>query len=81
MADFFDPFAIEFIRAIRETLPGQQSSYPYWAYLFAVGALVMSVFDRRIERISGGETAAGDLPHKTEHLVRFIIAGMRANAG
>ena len=81
VADYFDPFAVEFISAIRKALPQQSADYAHWAYLFSVGALVMSVFDRRIERISGGETAAGDLPHKTEHLVRFIIAGMRANAG
>ena len=81
VADFFDPFAIEFIRAIREAIPGQRSSYPYWAYLFAVGALVMSVFDRRIERISQGTVHPGDFRNKAEYLVQFIVAGLRAGPG
>jgi len=80
VSDYFDPFAMEFIRAIRKALPAQGASYAHWAYLFAVGALVMSVFDSRIERISGGKVKAGDLRRKTEHLVTFIVAGIRAGA-
>ena len=56
----FDPFAVEFVHAIRTVLPRQDPDYAHWAYLYAVGALVMSVFDRRIERISEGQTHAGD---------------------
>ncbi|KWF64710.1 TetR family transcriptional regulator [Burkholderia multivorans] len=80
VADYFDPFATEFIRAIREALPGHDESYATWAYLFAVGALVLSVFDKRIERISRGRVKPGDLNRKTEYLVRFIVAGIRAGA-
>jgi len=78
VAEYFDPFAVEFIRAIREVLPGISSRAAHWFYLFAVGALVMSVFDNRIERISGGEVKAMDLDTKTEHLVAFIKAGIHA---
>lgn len=78
VAEYFDPFAVAFIRAIRETLPGISSRTAHWSYLFAVGALVMSVFDNRIERISGGEVKAMDLDTKTEHLVVFIKAGIQA---
>lgn len=78
VAEYFDPFAIEFIRAIRTVLPRQDPDYAHWAYLYAVGALVMSVFDPRIERISGGKTHTGDLEHKAEYLIRFIVAGMQA---
>ena len=77
VAEYFDPFAVEFVHAIRTVLPRQDPDYAHWAYLYAVGALVMSVFDRRIERISEGQTHAGDLK-KAEYLVRFIVAGMRA---
>ncbi|TDF62198.1 TetR/AcrR family transcriptional regulator [Cupriavidus sp. L7L] len=78
VADYFDPFAMEFVKAIRKALPGNDASYASWAYLFAVGALVMSVFDSRIERISGGKVKTGDLRRKSEYLVTFISAGIRA---
>ncbi len=78
VADYFDPFAKEFVKAIRKALPGHGPSYAHWAYLFAVGALVMSVFDRRIERISGGKVKPGNLQRKTDYLVNFITAGIRA---
>lgn len=78
VSEYFDPFAIEFIRAIRTVLPEQDLDYAHWAYLYAVGALVMSVFDRRIERISEGQTHTGNHEQKAEYLIRFIVAGMRA---
>ena len=78
VADYFDPFAMEFVKAIRKALPGNSTSYAHWAYLFAVGALVMSVFDTRIERISGNKVKAGDVRRKSEYLVTFIAAGIRA---
>ncbi|WP_434033096.1 TetR/AcrR family transcriptional regulator [Cupriavidus sp. a3] len=78
VADYFDPFAMEFVRAIRKALPGNSTNYAHWAYLFAVGALVMSVFDSRIERISGNKVKAGDVRRKSEYLVAFIAAGIRA---
>ncbi|MBL8357201.1 TetR/AcrR family transcriptional regulator [Delftia deserti] len=78
--DYFDPFGMEFIRAIEQALPRQNHDYAHWAYLFAVGALVMSVFDRRIERLSAGTIRAGDIEHKAEYLVTFIVAGIRAGS-
>lgn len=81
VSDHFDPFAREFIQAIRKALPENGVDYAHWAYLFAVGALVMSVFDSRIERISDGKIKANDLQRKTEHLVTFIAGGIRAGAG
>ncbi|WP_175856469.1 TetR/AcrR family transcriptional regulator [Burkholderia anthina] len=80
VADYFDPFAKEFVKAIRKALPGHDTRYANWAYLFAVGALVMSVFDRRIERISSGKVKPDDLRRKTEYLVNFIAAGIRAGS-
>ncbi|MBK1824526.1 MULTISPECIES: TetR/AcrR family transcriptional regulator [Burkholderia cepacia complex] len=80
VAEYFDPFAAEFIGAIKKALPGHGASYAHWAYLFAVGALVMSAFDSRIERISNGKVKAGALKSKTTHLVTFITAGIRAGA-
>ncbi|ODV43413.1 TetR family transcriptional regulator [Cupriavidus sp. UYMMa02A] len=80
VADYFDPFAMEFVRAIRKAMPHNGLSYANWAYLFAIGALTMSVFDSRVERISGGKVKAGNLRQKSEYLVTFITAGIRAEA-
>ncbi|AZC18483.1 TetR/AcrR family transcriptional regulator [Pseudomonas sp. CMR5c] len=74
----FDPFAAEFIAAIRRALPDITAAAAHWAYHFAVGALVMSVFDERIERISAGEVKAMDIEVKTNYLISFITAGIRA---
>lgn len=38
----------------------------------------MSVFDERIERISAGEVKAMDIEVKTNYLISFITAGIRA---
>lgn len=75
--ELFDPFAIEFIGALRKAMPKQDASYILWAYHFAVGALVMSVFDERVGRITGGKSKPGDLARKTEYLITFIVAGLR----
>lgn len=80
VSDHFDPFAREFIQAIRKALPDNGADYAHWAYLFAVGALVMSVFDSRIERLSDGKIKANDLQSKTKHLVTFIAGGIRAGS-
>jgi len=78
--DYFDPVAREFIRAIRQALPQHSAEYAHWAYFFAVGALVMSVFDGRVERISGGLVQTEDLERKAQYLTTFIAAGIRAGA-
>jgi len=76
--DYFDPVATEFIRAIGQALPQQSAEYAHWAYFFAVGALVMSVFDGRVQRISGGQVQTEDLERKAQYLIAFITAGIRA---
>lgn len=80
IGDYFDPFAKEFVRALQEALPGKSVEYIRWAYLFAVGALVMSVFDSRMTRISDGATRPSDLERKTRYLCDFIVGGMRGGA-
>jgi len=81
--EYFDPFAIEFIQALRQALPRKSLDYVHWAYMFAVGALVMSVFDSRLPRITGGKTKPTDLSKpaevnkKTQYLCAFICAGIR----
>lgn len=77
IGDYFDPFAKEFIRALQQALPDKAPEYIRWAYLFAVGALVMSVFDSRMIRISDGATRPYDLESKSRYLCDFIAGGMR----
>lgn len=81
--EYFDPFAKEFIQALQQALPRKSLEYVHWAYMFAVGALVMSVFDSRLARITDGKTKPTDLTKpadvakKTEYLCTFICAGIR----
>ena len=75
--DFFDPMAREFIAALQRALPGTSPAYLHWAYLFAVGALVMNSFDERMTRLSGGHYQPGDRETKARFLVAFISAGIR----
>lgn len=78
IAEYFDPFAREFVRAIQLAMPHKSPEYVHWAYLFSVGALVMSVFDSRIARISEGTVEPAGLETKTRHMSTFIAAGIRA---
>ena len=75
--DFFDPMAREFVAALQRALPAMSPAYLHWAYLFAVGALVMNSFDERMTRLSGGLYQPGDLATKARFLVAFISAGIR----
>lgn len=77
--EFFDPFADEFINAIFKCLPQISEENAYWSYMFAVGVLIMNVFDHRIERISKGKFKNTDFNKKTEYLISFIKAGILAN--
>jgi hypothetical protein len=52
-----------------------------YCYQFALGALLLHVTDRRIERLSLGENVAGDQKRSGPILVRFIAAGIRAACG
>lgn len=80
IAEYFDPTARAFIAALREALPTASHEYVCWAYLFAVGALVMSDFDGRMVRISNGKYANRNIAKKISMLTRFIAGGIRAGA-
>lgn len=71
------PFAREFVRAIQLALLRKSPEYVHWAYLFSVGALVMSVFDSRVVTISNGSVKPASLAAKTRHMTTFIAAGIR----
>lgn len=77
MTEYFDPVAREFIAALRIALPDKAPGYVEWGYLFMVGALVTSVFDARVPRITEGKYRAGDIELKTHFLTSFVAAGLR----
>lgn len=72
--EFYDPMAQEFITAMQSALPEVPAERIRWGYLFAVGAMSMSVFDQRVERL-GGDPAM-PLEDKTTMLKDFITGGL-----
>ena len=77
LRSFFDPLAHAFIDALQRTLPHASRGQVAWVYQFALGALLHHLTDTRIERLSNGESQAGD-PAATPMLVDFIVGGIRA---
>ncbi|CAN7658392.1 CerR family C-terminal domain-containing protein [Caballeronia sp. LjRoot34] len=80
IAEYFDPTARAFIGALAEALPHASHEYIAWAYLFAVGTLVMSDFDGRMIRISNGKYANRSVAKKISMLTKFVVGGIRAGA-
>jgi AcrR family transcriptional regulator len=74
---FFDPLAFAFIDALQRTLPHAGRGQIAWVYQFALGALLHHLTDTRIERLSKGESHAGDAD-AAPMLVTFIVGGIRA---
>lgn len=74
---FYDPLVAAFLEAMGIAVPGTARGRLLWAYEYAVGALLMYVADKRIERLSGGTATAGD-PAMFDHFVRFVSAGFHA---
>jgi AcrR family transcriptional regulator len=75
--EYFDPTARAFIAALQRTLPNVDYEYLCWAYCFSVGALVMSIFDRRIPRISTGIRLPISVERKTRLLALYVTEGIR----
>jgi len=76
--DLFDPLAHAFINALMAASPRASRGTVAYCYQFALGALLLHVTDRRIERLSLGENVAEDQKRSGPILVRFIAAGIRA---
>lgn len=79
--DLFDPLAHAFINALMVALPRASRGTVAYSYQFALGALLLHVTDRRVERLSLGQNVAGDQERSGPVLVRFIAAGIRAACG
>ncbi|AYQ41590.1 MULTISPECIES: TetR/AcrR family transcriptional regulator [Burkholderia] len=76
--EYYDPIGKAYISAIRRALPNASDEFLCRSYLFAVGALVMSVFDHRIGRLSGDSFSDTDVEVKTNMLAAFIADGMQS---
>jgi AcrR family transcriptional regulator len=74
---FYDPQARAFIDRMAGALPGRPRDRIVWCYEYALGALLMHVADKRVERLSDGTATSGD-PALAGDFVRFISAGFRA---
>ncbi|MGU3496052.1 TetR/AcrR family transcriptional regulator [Xanthobacteraceae bacterium A53D] len=74
---FYDPLARAFIEAMRRAIPDCAPDRIIWAYEYAVGALLMYVGDKRIERLTEGRAGPAD-PALYEDFIRFISAGFEA---
>lgn len=77
---FYDPLVEAFVDAMAAALPQCPRPRLLWAYEYAVGALLMYVADKRIERLSGGSASPGD-PAVFEDFIRFVSAGFHALCG
>jgi AcrR family transcriptional regulator len=75
--ELFDPLALAFIAALNQALPASSRATVTWCYQFALGALLLHVNDKRIERLSLGENRPGDAAVAGPVLVRFITEGLR----
>jgi AcrR family transcriptional regulator len=75
--ELFDPLAHAFIDALQQALAPATRGTVAWCYQFALGALLLHVTDKRIERLSLGENQFGDEAHAGPVLVGFITAGLR----
>ncbi|MFL9888848.1 TetR family transcriptional regulator [Paraburkholderia agricolaris] len=71
---FYDPLANVFIDTMSRVLPSCTRDQIVWGYEFAVGALLMLIADRRVERLSLHGAKSGD-PAQVERLIDFLNAG------
>ena len=74
---YFDPMAHAFINALNAALPHAARGQVAWCYQFALGALLHHLSDTRVERLSRGESVAGD-PAAGTLLNDFIVGGIKA---
>lgn len=74
---FYDPLARCFIERMVGLLPGRPRERVIWAYEYALGALLMQIADKRVERLSEGNARPGD-SSLSEGFIRFISAGFRS---
>jgi AcrR family transcriptional regulator len=79
-----DNVAAQFVDALAAALPGHDRADMYWGFDFMIGSMLHILLDtsrnHRLRRISGGLCDTSDPGEVTEHLVRFVTAGIRARS-
>ncbi|MFJ3055675.1 TetR/AcrR family transcriptional regulator [Herbaspirillum sp. NPDC087042] len=75
----YDALAEDFIAALAIIYPDRPRTWHCWAYQWSLGALLMHIADRRVERLSRGAAQPGD-PSALPRLVSFLCAGIHAMA-
>jgi AcrR family transcriptional regulator len=79
-----DNVASQFVDALAAALPGHDRADMYWGFDFMIGSMLHILLDtsrnHRLRRISGGLCDTSSPGEVTEHLVRFVTAGIRARS-
>lgn len=76
----YDGLARIFIERMTQALGGPAAKRIIWGYEYALGALLMYVADKRVERLSDGTLESG-APAYLEDFVQFIGAAFRTMRG
>jgi AcrR family transcriptional regulator len=78
MTRHFDVVINRLIELIRKCMPEAADADLFWCYHFLSGALTLSLSQTgRIDRLSGGVCASGDMDAILRRMVPFIAAGFR----
>jgi AcrR family transcriptional regulator len=78
MTRHFDVVINRLIELVRTCMPKAADVDLYWCYHFLSGALTLSLSQTgRIDRLSGGVCASGDMDAILRRMVPFIAAGFR----
>jgi len=79
MSKHFNSFVLQFIDALKTTLPEADEATLYWGYQYLSGALTLTFADTgRLDTLSNGKTSSSDAEFGYEHMAPFIAAGFRA---
>jgi AcrR family transcriptional regulator len=73
-----NPVSEAFMARFRKALPGRPKATIDWAYGAMIGAMLYIVGGGgRLKRVTGGRADPDDIQATTEHLVAFVLAGLR----
>ena len=79
IAQYLDPTAVTFLKALRRAMPHAREADIAWGYQFLIGAIVLILADSgRLTRISGGAAKSDDVHAARDALVRYAAAGFSA---
>lgn len=81
MSRLFDPTARHFLGAMRMALPEASEEQIQWAYqLMLANLLFVFAETGRIDLLSNGKCRSKDLETAYEHMIRYVIGGVKACA-